>query len=297
MKILITGATGFIGKAVLEKLIKKYSSSDIIALSSKQIEGIRTIPSKGYAFSKEYLLENGCEDVEVLMHIGAFTPKSNHEVDNIELTTENVLSTKKVLESNLSKLKKIIYISTLDVYTNTDGFLDERSSTMPSGLYGWSKLYCEKMISNYCAQENIAYEILRLGHVYGPGEEKYRKVMPVMLQNAIQGKNLTIYGDGEAVRSFIFIDDVVTAIVRSIDLYTSEVINIVGSETITINELANMIRTYTNNQISIVYISSDIENINYIFDNSKMRRLLLSELTPLKIGLRQEYDYLRNKES
>lgn len=296
MKFLITGATGFIGKAVLEKLVLKYGSSSIMALSSREIEGIKTIPSNQYIFSNNYLLENGCGDVDVLIHVGAFIPKCNNEINNIALTTDNIVSTRNILDSNLPNLKKIIYISTVDVYANEVDLLNEQSLTIPNGLYGWSKLYCEKMIDNYCLQKSITYEILRLGHVYGPGEEKYLKVMPVMLQNAIQGKNLKIYGDGEAIRSFIFIDDVVDAIIKSISLCSSEVINIVGNEPVTINELANIIRSFTNDKVNIEHISSDTENKNYVFDNSKMRRLLLDELIPLKNGLRQEYDYLGNKE-
>ena len=188
MKILITGATGFIGNNVLKKIVVKYSPEKVIALSSQNIAGIKTIPSKGYDFDKNYLKENGCYDVEVLMHIGSFTPKSLAHVDNMEETTMNIVNTQNLLKSDLPFLKKIVFISTIDVYAHISEPLTELTDTNPSGLYGWSKLYCEQLVLKHCIKNHLDYEILRLGHVYGEGEEKYQKAMPIMIKRAIEGK-------------------------------------------------------------------------------------------------------------
>lgn len=293
MKILITGASGFIGLRVLRRLEEKYGKENIIALSSVRIEEVNTISSKGYKFGENYLKENGCEDVNILLHIGAFIPKSTKDADNIQLTSNNINSTQKLLESKLPNLKKIIYISTLDVYEYCGGILSEESNTIPVTMYGWSKLYCEQMIIKYCLENNLDYEILRLGHVYGEGEERYKKVMPIMIRNAIQGKDLTIYGDGQAIRSFIYIDDVVNAIINSMDLQLSEIINLVGDEPVTIGELAELIREFAEGKVDVVYIPSNVENVNYVFDNTKMKKYLQPELLPLKDGLKREYDYMK----
>ncbi len=295
MKILITGATGFIGSVVAAKLRGKYGYENIIALSSRNIETVSVIPSLGYGFDDTYLVDNGCSDVEVLFHIGAFTPKAASDVDDLTLTTGNIMATQKILMSKLPGLKRIIFVSTLDVYAHCSGILSESSLTVPSTLYGWSKLYCEQMIMKHCKENDLSYEILRLGHVYGEGEEVYRKVMPVMVRNAIEGQDLKIYGDGNAIRSFIYIDDVAKAIVNAIDVENSEIINVAGDEMVTIRQLAELICTYEKKQIQIIHVRSSAPNINYIFDNTKMKNLLLRDLTPLQIGLKREYEYMQEK--
>ena len=95
-----------------------------------------------------------------------------------------------------------------------------------------------------------------------------------------------------AKRTFIYIDDVVQAIINSLNLKQSEIINIVGNESITVKGLAELICSISGENISINYINSDIPNQDCLFDNSKMRQLLLSQLTPLKRGLEKEYRYM-----
>ena len=294
MKVLITGATGFIGHRVLEQL--KLKKIDVIALSNSDgIEGIKTISSRHYQFDDNYLLKHGCEDIEILIHIGAWTPKTNASSNDLEKSYSNIANTRTLLKSKMPTLRQIIYCSTLDVYENTDSIIDERTITVPSTMYGWSKLYCEKMIRTFCANQAYTYQILRIGHVYGEGEEKYRKVMPVMIENAIRGNDLTIYGDGKAIRTFIYIEDVAKAIVNALMRTQSDIINIVGNEAITINELADAIKNNCGNNININHVSTDILNRNCIFDNSKLMHTLLQELTPFKVGLKKEMEYMKEQ--
>ncbi len=295
MKILITGASGFVGSKVLDRLKLIYGTESIIALSSRSIEGVKTVDSHNYKFGRNYLEESGCGDVKVLIHIGAFIPKAAKDVDNMELTTENIENTQRLLQSRMEQLEKIIFISTVDVYARCQDALDETKLTVPSTLYGWSKLYCEEMVKKYCIEKKCSYEILRLGHVYGEGEEKYKKAMPSMINNAVMGKDLNIYGDGKAVRTFVYVDDVAKAIVNAINLYESETINVVGNETVTIEELAKMIQSFADRQINIIHTPADVSNVNYVFDNSKMRMHLIQSFTPLEAGLKREYDYMKEK--
>ncbi len=294
MKIMITGATGFIGKKVLSALTSKYGSDSLICLSSQDIKGFNVIKHNNYSFDINYLSLNGCQNVDILIHIGAFIPKAAKDTNDIINTTSNITSTFTILSSNLPLLKKIIFISTVDVYSQVNDTLSESSLTCPQTMYGWSKLYCEKMIINHCKQNNLQYEILRLGHVYGEGEEAYRKVIPIMIGNAIEGNDLQIYGDGNAVRSYIYIDDVVSAIIQSIDICTDEIINIVGDEPVSVNLLAEIIKSFSDDNISIDHLPSSSPNYNYVFDNTKLKRYLITDLTPIKVGLKREYDYRKD---
>jgi hypothetical protein len=72
--------------------------------------------------------------------------------------------------------------TTIDVYEKSDQIISENNPTNPETLYGFSKLYCEKMIENWANANNKIVQILRLGHVYGPGEGLFKKIIPVTMQ-------------------------------------------------------------------------------------------------------------------
>ena len=294
MKVLITGATGFIGHRVLEQLMLK--NVDVVALSnSDNIKGVKTIFSNYYRFDDNYLMDQGCEDVEVLIHIGAWIPKINSESNDIEKAYSNIANTRTLLNTKLPALRQIIYCSSMDVYGDRNDKIDEKTVTVPVTMYGWSKLYCEKMVQMFCIENSITFQILRIGHVYGEGEEKYLKVMPVMIENAIKGNDLTIYGNGEAIRTFIYVEDVAKAIVNALMFKKNDIVNVVGDERITINELAEEIKNNSENHINIKHIPTNIPNRNCIFDNSKLIDTLLKQFTPFKIGLKKEMEYIREK--
>lgn len=290
MKILITGVNGFIGLKVLDSLKKMHCNDEIIALSSTPVENTRTILHNNYKFDKNIFLNNKCEDIDILIHIGAYTPKSGKSANLIEENTANIYNTQKLLLA-LNNLKKIIFISTLDIYKEDD-IITESTLENPISLYGWSKLYCEKMVQAYAKENDIVYQILRLGHVFGPGEEKYQKILPLTIKKVINNEDIEIWGDGKAIRTFIYIKDVVNAIVNSINLSESQIINIVGEEQVTITDLVRKIIEISQKNINIKYIPSNIPNRNLIFDNAKLKQYLIPNLTSLQDGLIKEYQYM-----
>ena len=93
---------------------------------------------------------------------------------HISKCNSNITSTAKLLKSNLPMIKNFIFFSTIDVY-GYDNPITEETKPFPTSLYGHSKLYCEQMVSAWAAQKKVCHQILRIGHVYGEGEEKYTK--------------------------------------------------------------------------------------------------------------------------
>lgn len=210
------------------------------------------------------------------MDVGEFIPKVSSQANDLRATTSNITSTGCLLQSKLPSLKKFIFISSVDVYGNAEGIINEQTQVNPSTLYGWSKLFCEAMVKTYCDSCGINYQILHLGHVYGEGEEKYRKVMPIMIQKAIMNEDIEILGDGLASRAYIYVDDVAKAVLKSLSLMDSNVINIVGDRSVNLNELAEKIVRLSGSKSRIIHKQSNVDNRYCEFDNSLLRQVLLS---------------------
>jgi len=294
MKILLTGASGFIGGHILTALLKKFGSHSIIALTSNEISGVDCLI---YDSIQSFNLDENCfDEITHVIHAGAFTPKNNNQSNDIELSFSNIKYTKELLSYNFKKLSRFINISTLDVYSSTESKISESSNINPISLYGSSKLYCEEMAKYFSEQRGTDYMNLRIGHVYGPGEEKYKKVIPIAINNIINNKPLELWGEGSDLRSFIFIEDVITSILNSIESSGKNLdINIVSGIAVSIHDLLNKVISVSGETVEVNKRNSNHEKRDLVFDNSLLLQTLLSKETDLMQGLKKEYDYMKAK--
>lgn len=293
--ILLTGASGFIGKHLLNALVKKHGRNGVIALTSSPIEDCPYIIHNNYSFNEDVFQKEGYADhIDTIIHAGSFTPKDSSQANDWRNCSHNVYTITKLLGSILPKLNKVIYFSTLDVYGPED-VISELSSIIPMSLYGDSKFYIEKLISRWAESNNAIFQILRIGHVYGPGEEAYQKIIPVTMRKLLLGEHLELRGDGSDLRAFIYIDDVVQAVLNALFLkeYIGPV-NLVSNHSISIKELILQIIAISGKDAAIKSVPTNVIPRSLVFDNSKMLKYLLSSESPLIDGLKKEWKYMQN---
>lgn len=292
MRVLITGASGFIGSHLIAAACAKFSPANVIAFSSKKLGDCQSIVYGGSGFNLTAADHALLATVEVLIHVGAFIPKNGLEVNLLTECNENIYFTENLLKLPFGSLKKIIYISTVDVYEPVD-LTTESTQTLPATLYGLSKLYCENMVSIFSVKNEISFQILRVGHVYGPGEEKHAKFIPKAIKNILHGNAVELWGNGSEIRSFIYVDDVVLAIMNAVLLQENVgVINIVGGVPTSIRDLIDKLIVASGKHVEIIVKKYNGAKRNYIFDNAKLSRYLLPRETDFMLGLKAEFAYM-----
>ena len=285
----MTGTSGFIGSRLLQTARAMYGDN-VTAFSSHPSEGNHIVYANRTDFSLAPAELALVEDANVLIHAGAFIPKCGTEVNQIKSCNSNIAFTEELLALPWRNLKKIIFLSTLDVYNNLDCPISEATLTVPTTLYGMSKLYCERMMSLHAAERGIAIQVLRIGHVYGPGEEQYVKVIPKAIERIIAGGDVELWGEGEELRSFIYISDVVTAILKAVELQEEPgVINVVGGNVISIRDLLEKLIAIGGRQTKIVQQEFSGTRRDLVFDNTKLKRYLLPEESDFTTGLKMEF--------
>ena len=92
--ILLTGASGFIGKHLLQKLIKKYGKEQVVAFTSKPLAGCNYLLHNNYKFKAGLFKLKGYENIDTVIHAGAFIPKFGKEANNFTLSNSNIINTK-----------------------------------------------------------------------------------------------------------------------------------------------------------------------------------------------------------
>ncbi|AEW02980.1 hypothetical protein A4D02_03025 [Niastella koreensis] len=295
-RILLTGASGFIGKYLLKALQSPSYNNlyEVIALASEPVDGCTTVLRKNFQIHKEDFRSLGIHQIDIVIHAGAYTPKDKMGMNDLA-NNNNVYSTDSLLNALPGKVKQFIYLSTLDVYANADGIISEDSQVLPASLYGMSKLYCEFMIDSWCKQQSVKYQVLRIGHIYGPGEERYKKLIPVTISKVLNKERPEILNDGIEKRSFLNIHDCIQAILASLVLEDSgNVINIVSGKSYTVKEIISMILEISGKGIEPVYKTITATPRHLVFDSTKMESLLHREAVDFRLGLEEEIKGFRS---
>lgn len=268
MKILVTGGSGFIGTRLIERL----GSHDVVSIDSNtpvKKGGYRADVSDSIALDKIFAAEKPEYVFHLAAHVNPRISMGNPSVD----VKANIFGTMSVLEMcRKHSVKKIIFSSTAAVYGEPKRIpVDEEHETLPLSIYGASKLAAEKYIKMYHNAYGIGYAVLRYANVYGPGS---RSVISTFAELVKQNKSPIIFGDGSQTRDYIYIDDIVTATIKSMEISDSVLINVSTGNEVSTNDVWKMVSKGTRT-VKPQYMPEKKGEIKRIaLDNSLAKKLL-----------------------
>lgn len=305
MKILVTGAAGFIGSHLCERLLEK-SEIEVIgidgfinpSLNLTKLRNLRLLlTNPRFQFHQVDLrqadLKRILEGVQVVYHLAAMPGvRACWETDFQGYVDHNIVATQLLLEAVRERpLTKFIYISTSSVYGEKVGKVAEASRPTPLSPYGVSKLTGEYLCKVYQASYGIPIVILRYFTLFGP---RQRADMAVhrFIKGILQRELIQIYGDGLQTRDFTFIKDCVEATVTVLDAegVIGEIINIGGRERASLLEVISILEYLLNKKATLEFMDRlKGDQLNTWADISKARTLLnYNPVCSLKIGLEQQ---------
>lgn len=258
---LVLGGGGFIGTNLCRHLLKLGARVQGFGRSRsfpEALEGVRWIAGD---FADHAAVARAVEGSELVFHlVGGSLPESSN-LDPAADLAANVPSTLHLLDvCQRSKVRKIIFASsggTVYGIPKGPGSVSETAPTDPIAAYGISKLAIEKYLALYHRLHGLDYTILRIANPFGPYQSGDRRqgVIAAFVQRALRGETLELWGNGEVVRDFVYVGDVVDAIARA-SLYEGEhrIFNVGQGEGRTINQvLADIERAVGGGSLAKVY--------------------------------------------
>ncbi|MEK7611525.1 MAG: NAD-dependent epimerase/dehydratase family protein [Patescibacteria group bacterium] len=240
MKILVTGATGFIGKHVYAKLREQGYSVIGISKNGDQVNGILGVDIVKKEDLEKLFLNNR---FDLIFHLAAYIPKAdskNYVEELFNCFNVNTLGTINLVEEGLKhKLGKLVFSSSASVYPEYPEKLPvSENEVCPRNFYGESKLLGEVYLGSLSRTHPFSCVSLRYSSVYGPGQSQ-RSVLPLFLGNAKKGGTLSVFGSGSRSQDFVYIDDVADVTIKAGLEGKCGVYNIGSGQETSMLELAN----------------------------------------------------------
>lgn len=224
-RVVVLGGMGFIGSHLCRALIREGHSVrifDRVNASTELIQDFqRSIEIVGGDVSRAEEVVGALKDATLLINLVHTTVPGSSMVDPGLDIISNVASSARWLEHiGETSLRKIIYFSSGGtVYGESKAPIAEDYPTNPLNSYGITKLAIEKYTAMYATHSDIDYCIVRPSNVYGPGQQLHygQGVIGVMASRALRGEELEVWGEGTDRRDYLFIEDLISAIIELLD--------------------------------------------------------------------------------
>jgi UDP-glucuronate 4-epimerase len=307
MKILVTGAAGFIGSHLCERLLQdprlEVIGLDAFVEKSPTPANVREYnlrflhEHERFTFINQNLLQVPWEDVlpgiDIVYHLAGMPGvRASWGEDFKDYVSNNIEATQRLLEGcRMYPVSKFVYASTSSVYGEKSNQVHETATTEPLSPYGVSKLTGEQLCKVYAHNHGIPVTVLRFFTVYGP-RQRPDMAFHKFIRQILQDKPITIYGDGLQTRDFTYVADCVEAITATAyaDHILGETINIGGKERASVLDCIAILESLFNKKIDQQFIGKATGEPRHTWTDINKAQLLLGyqPQTNLKRGLQAE---------
>jgi UDP-glucose 4-epimerase len=304
MNVLVTGGAGFIGSHLCELLIKKgYGVTVFDNFSSGNEKNLFRVINRINLIHGDICnrpdVEAATKGIDYVVHLAAMISVQESISDPYKCHLINVEGTKNILDAAvLNKVKKVIIASSAAVYGNAKPPLKETDCCAPISPYGESKLLAEKLAIEYYQKFDLPTVSLRFFNVYGPRQNansSYAGVILKFISALSENKSPIIFGDGEQTRDFIYVEDVVAAILLAMENKRAhgEIFNVATGIPTSINSLFRTVALIMRKNIKPSYQPALTGDIRHSFADIKKISTLLGfkPSYTLKKGLKKTIDF------
>ena len=307
-KVLVTGAAGFLGSHLAEKLAEE--KHKVIGIDN-MIGGYKdNVPRNIEFFNADCCdldqMNKIMENVDVVYHCAATAHEGLSVFSPFEITKHNYLGSVSVFSAAVSKkVKRIIFCSSMARYGNQQIPFNENMIPKPIDPYAISKVAAENVLINLCELNSIEWVIAVPHNIIGPRQkydDPFRNVVSIMINRMLQNKAPIIYGDGKQKRCFSYIDDCISCLMPMLDQkkLNKQIINIgPDEEFVTINKVAEICSNITGNNLKPIYKKDRPREVKHASCSAdKARKLLNYETkTDLQTGILKTFNYIKKRGS
>jgi UDP-glucose 4-epimerase len=303
MNIAVIGSNGFIGRHLVRAL-GKLSQHRLFLFGKSKVSCLdEKYPYVQIELGNPALITENFRNIDVVYYLASESIPATTWNDPIIEIEMNLIPFIKFNEC-ISKLgvRKIAFVSSAGtVYGPSDNKVNEQSDKNPFSPYGITKLSMEHYLNYFRVKHGLQSDVFRISNVYGAGQDtsKGLGIINTFLEKIATEGEITVFGDGENIRNYIYIDDVaeLLTLTLSLPLDKSEVFNLSSNDTLSINELVKIVRKSVAEEFRVKYIETrGSDNSGIFLDNSKiLSRIPAFKLTPLEEGIRRTYAHIKEQ--
>jgi UDP-glucose 4-epimerase len=282
-QVLVTGAAGFIGSHICRHLINQGHQvlalddlsggfQDQVPPGAKFVAGSVTDTALVNRLFEEHRFEH-------VFHLAAYAAEGlSHFIKHFNYTN-NLLGSVNLINASVNyEVKCFVFTSSIAVYGRNQVPMTEALSPQPEDPYGIAKYAVELDLREAHEMFGLNHVIFRPHNVYGENQnigDRYRNVIGIFMNQAMQNKPMTIFGDGQQTRAFSYIDDVAPVIAASIarPACYNQIFNVGADQPYTVSELAQMVAKTMNVEPNIKYLEARNEVVNAYSSHTKVQSL------------------------
>lgn len=299
--ILFIGGAGFIGSNLIKAIDKNKYSITVIEPEGADVRRLDGIDINiamgsldGVEFIKQVIDQQG---IQIVVHlVSTLIPGSSYE--DYKREYKNVIFPSiELMELCAQKGTRFVYFSSGGtVYGNRNDVLPfiENDSMAPISYYGWSKQMMENSILYMHRTKGLDYLIVRPSNPYGHGQNLYGKqgLVAVAIGKILKGEPVEVWGDGSAVRDYIYIDDLAKIFVQLIDNdVKNTTLNIGSGRGYSVNDVLAFLKIVTQQDFKIQYQNPrPVDVSSMVLDLSNLKQYVDVEFTPFMDGIRLFYE-------